>query len=108
MGFMITKYVNSDPKKTMHTCPHTDTADVLLSQEVSDLHESAVILHHHINGEMGIYRSHLVSEALKNKMNMHHNSSYLFLFNILAKTLIQSFKSGYTEDLLLEEEKYQN
>lgn len=99
---MVAKYVNSDKKNNKtytHTCPHADTADVLLSQEVSDLHERAVLLHHHINGEMGIYRSHLVSEALENKINMYYNSSYLFLFNNTAKklkTLIQSFKSGFT------------
>lgn len=52
---------------SQHTCPHANTADVLLPQEVSDLHQSASLLHYHVNGEMCIHRSHLVSEALQNK-----------------------------------------
>lgn len=52
-----------------HTWPHAHTADEFLPQEVSDLHQRASLLNHHVNREMGIYRSHLVSETLeKNKL----------------------------------------
>lgn len=64
--------------------PHADTADVLLSQEVSDLHQRARLLHDHINRKMGIYRSHFVPEALGNKSTMH---LFPYLLNVTGKRL---------------------
>lgn len=46
------------------TSPHTNTADVLLSQEVPDLNQSSVLLNDNVDGEMGIHRAHLVPETL--------------------------------------------
>lgn len=66
---------------SLHTLSHADTADVLLSQKVPDLHQRAALLDHHVNGEMGIYRSHLVSEALKNKRNMHFITVHIVTFS---------------------------
>lgn len=47
------------------TSPHSDTADVLLSQEVPDLHQSSRLLNDDVDGEMGVHRAHLVPETLQ-------------------------------------------
>lgn len=47
------------------TVPHTDTADVLLSQEVPDLHQSSSLLDDDVDGEMGVHRAHFVPETLQ-------------------------------------------
>lgn len=47
------------------TCPHSDTADVFLTKEISDLHQRPTLLHDNVDGEMGIHRTHFVTEPLK-------------------------------------------
>ena len=47
------------------TSPHSDAADVLLSQEVPDLHQSSSLLNDDVDGEMGVHRAHLVPETLQ-------------------------------------------
>lgn len=58
------------------TRPHSDAADVLLSQEVPDLHQSAGLLDDDVNGEMGVHRAHFVSETLQSK-NERERGSHL-------------------------------
>lgn len=54
-----------DTKKPIFlTSPHTDTADVLLSQEVPNLDQRSGLLNDNVDGEMGIHRAHLVPETL--------------------------------------------
>lgn len=47
------------------TSPHSDAADVFLSQEVPDLHQSSSLLDDDVDGEMGVHRAHFVPEALQ-------------------------------------------
>lgn len=47
------------------TTPHLDSADVLLSQEVPNLHQSSILLNDNVDGEMGIHRAHFVAETLQ-------------------------------------------
>lgn len=47
------------------TSPHSDTANVLLSQEVPDLNQGAALLDDHVDGEMGVHGTHFVPETLQ-------------------------------------------
>lgn len=49
------------------TRPHSDTADVLLSQEVPDLHHGSILLDDYVDGEMGVHGTHFVPETLQSK-----------------------------------------
>lgn len=49
------------------TLPHSDTADVLLSQKVPDFYHASTILDDNVDGEMGIHGAHFVPETLQSK-----------------------------------------
>ena len=82
---------------TRLTSPHAHSPDVLLPKEVPDLHKSSILLHHHINGEMGIDRAHLVPETLQEthwiyiseyqNLTRHLQNSYQFSLRGLQNRL---------------------
>ena len=65
-----------------NTLLHLDTSDVLLTQKVSDLNEGALLADGAVNGEMGIYGSHLVLESLKKKNLSYEDKSFKMLHKI--------------------------
>lgn len=48
----------------MLTWPHPHSSDVLLAQEVPDLHKRAIVLYDYIDWEVSVHRPHLVAKAL--------------------------------------------
>merc|ERR1719309_150475 len=52
-----------------YTTPHFHLADVLLTQEVTDLYSLVVVSDNAVDGEMGIYSTHLVLESLGHTLN---------------------------------------
>lgn len=53
--------------RTRLTISHSYTPDVLLSEEVPDLHQSSSLLNDNVDGEMGVHRTHFVPETLWSK-----------------------------------------
>lgn len=65
---LFSPYISNNsvsPDCSRLTTPHLDAADVLLPQEVPDLHHGAVLLDDHVDGEMGIHGAHFVPETLQ-------------------------------------------
>ena len=47
-----------------HTWPHSNPAYVFFTQKISDFHKRTILLNNNVDGEVGIHRPHLVTEAL--------------------------------------------
>lgn len=46
------------------TSPHSDAANVFLSQEVPDFHHGTTLLDDNVDGEMGVHGTHFIAESL--------------------------------------------
>ena len=47
-----------------HTWPHSNPTYVFFTQKISDFHKRTILLNNNVDGEVGIHRPHLVTEAL--------------------------------------------
>ena len=46
-----------------HTWPHSNPTYVFFTQKISDFHKRTILLNNNVDGEVGIHRPHLVTEA---------------------------------------------
>lgn len=84
------------------TTPHSDTANVFLSQEVPDLDQGAALLDDHVDGEMGVHGTHFVPETLQWHKSMRGKQNWCWNNRQGQPEACTGFITGPTETSISE------